>query len=223
MKRLVAYFMFMLGLTTVSQAQLVFPNGTTLNLSTSKQILYIETEIKFYTGTYHITDYEWERQPDSVNSEWDHQACMNGDCKVGLPASGNFITDFGINDTTGYIRFHLNSYGISGSTQVKYLVRNKHDFNDVGALEFNITYTNRTGLGETSQTNSIELFPNPCNQTLHLSISRNEWKDIQVLNSCGQQMPIELDSNGNLNTSSYPVGLYFVIDQQQRSSFVVSR
>lgn len=222
MKRFCTYIFLTFLFAQVAQAQLVFPNGTTLNLLTHKDVLYIETEIKFYTGANLITDYQWERLPDSVNTTWDHQACMNGDCKVGLPASGGFITDFGINDTTGFIRFHVNSYGINGSTQLRYLVRNKNNFNDAVDLEFNITYTKNTGLAETSF-KQLNLVPNPCSSFIYVSIEKSEWETIRVINATGQQMLVDMDAAGNLLTDTYPAGLYFVVTQNQRGSFVVSR
>jgi hypothetical protein len=205
-------------------AQLSFPNGPTLTLQTSKQILYPETDIRFYTGMYKITDYEWEKQlNDSINLSWDLQACMNGDCKIGLPMSGSFITDFGINDTTGFMRFHVNSYGISGSTRIRYLVRNKINFNDNAVLEFNIVYTNRTGLNEVASQAYLNVFPNPASTSLQLSLPQNEWSNLKVVNSTGQLMPVDINENGLLNILNYPNGLYFVSTQtHKRASFVVA-
>ncbi len=213
----------MLGFTGISSAQLVFPNGPTLNLETSKQILYIETDIHFYTGSYTITDYTWERQTDdSVNLDWDLQACMNGDCKIGLPSSGYFITDFGINDTTGFIRFHVNSYGLSGSTRLRYLVQNKINFNDNAVLEFNITYTNSTGLDELNNQLSFAVYPNPTAENIQLSLPKDEWKTLKIVNTNGQLMPVDITETGLLNTGNYPEGIYFMSTSgHKRCSFVV--
>jgi len=120
--------------------QLRFPEGTQLNLITDTTYVYFETEIRFYTGKYNMNDYKWIKLNDSINTNWQFFACFNGDCQGGLPDSGNFIKDFGLNDTTGFIRCHIDTRFFEGTSMFQYIVLNKKNWNDQSILTFRVTY-----------------------------------------------------------------------------------
>ncbi len=134
--------------TSDIRAQITVPNGNTLNLSTNNDFLYIETRVYFNTGIYTPNDYKWEKIFDSLDNRWFFTACFNGECRNELADSGNFINDYGLNDTTAFIAFHVETYKYDGSSKIRYKVYNKYDSSDQEYLTFNIEYKNNTDISE---------------------------------------------------------------------------
>lgn len=171
------------------KAQLTFPAGTVLNLQSNNAFMYQETGIFFNTGINKVTDYRWYKMPsDSLDSRWDFQACMNGDCKVGLPASGDFITDFGINDTTGFIKFHVTTMGLNGASWLSYCVAHKSDTADQAVLTWNVRYTNNTGLYEQVENGGYEIYPNPVQDQLTIAHAGALSGRYELLHSDGKSV-----------------------------------
>jgi hypothetical protein len=209
-----------------SEAQLSFPKGKILDLQTQRSILYKETEIRFYTGIYKISDYEWTRAEleDSLDPRWDFQACFNGDCKVELPPNGDFIPDFGINDTTGFIAFHIDSRELTGKSKVAYYVINKTKTEDKALLIFNITYINFVGINESFDSrNSISVYPNPASDVIILKSKENAT--IEVFNMINQQIAVsDLNTSGDeiiIPTAHLANGMYFLKQGMNYKTFVV--
>lgn len=137
------------GLSIHAQS-MYFPKGNTLNLSVYKDVLYTETDIRFHTRNSVSTDYSWLVIFDSIDARWELSMCANGDCKVAIPFSGNFIKDFGDNDTTVFMRFHVNTNLYNGSSRIGVKAYNRNNPEVADTLWFNVTYTNTTGMGEVS-------------------------------------------------------------------------
>ncbi|MFI5221159.1 MAG: T9SS type A sorting domain-containing protein [Bacteroidia bacterium] len=152
------FFIFCLA----AKAQLTFPNGTNLNLTTGTNYLYEETGIFFHTGNFKVTDYNYEKIFDSTDSRWTVSSCMNGYC-LGMPDYGSFIKDFGINDTTGFIRFHVFTHDFNGTSRIAYRVINATNFMDQAILNFTITFKKSNGIKEAPAANDFSVFPNPSN------------------------------------------------------------
>lgn len=136
-----ALALFALLMVFNMQAQLSFPQGNVLNLNTTQDLLYMETRILFNTGIYSSDDYKWVKISDSIDTRWFVSACFNGQCQ-GLTDSGNFSNDLGINDSTVFIAFHVETYAYDGTSVIKYKVFNKNNASDQADLTFNVHYTN---------------------------------------------------------------------------------
>lgn len=211
-----------------SYAQLTFPNGTELNLETTNSSLYIETGIFFHTGKYTITDYSWSKAfIDSIDSRWDFQACLNGDCKIGLPASGNFIGDFGMNDTTGYIRFHVNTFNLSGKSMLKYHVSNNLDPADKAVLTFNINYRNTTAV-ETMMAPQTRLmvYPNPASTIIKVIGLVEPNSKIKIYNALSELVydgyPAINNTELTLSVEQLPAGVYHLVIGEYQRVFAVA-
>lgn len=226
MKKILILIFFSFGLFK-SYAQLSFPNGTVLDLETTHATLYIETGILFHTGNYTVTDYNWSRAfIDSLDPRWDFQACMNGDCKIGLPASGSFISNFGMNDTTGYIRFHVSTFNLSGKSTVKYYVTNNLDPADNALLTFNINYRNTTAVENIGAIQPLFwVYPNPTSGSLNIKGLVESDSKIRIYNTLSELvyegMPNENSIEQSLSITSLPEGIYHLVIGEYRQAFVV--
>ncbi|MCX6352851.1 MAG: T9SS type A sorting domain-containing protein [Bacteroidetes bacterium] len=197
--------------TISAEAQLQFPNSTKLFLQTTENHLYYETEVLFHTGKYKITDYRFQKLSDSVDKNWTLYACINGDCKDRLTDSGSFKSDFGLNDTTGFIRVHVFTNDSIGSAKYSYRIINKLDAKDFADMEVKVTNKTSSGIEE-SDAISFNIYPNPA--VGFISFQGNHVNKIQRIilrNTAGQ---IILSAGGlvsnQLNISNLPNGIYVV-------------
>lgn len=201
---------FIVAINKVLLAQLSFPKGTELNLNTTNNFLYEETRIFFNTGKYSPNDYRWEKISDSLDKRWFVTACFNGDCKNDLLQSGSFMKDFGINDTTCFIAFHVETFDSTGVSVIKYNVYNKYDSSDKANLIFNISYSNFVGIDELKN-NSISIFPNPASSTLTIQSGIDLGdSDINLFNQLGEKVFVEIIDNLTINISDLSKGIYFL-------------
>ncbi len=221
--KLVRFFLLIgLGMSLWSNlhAQIAFPDGNVLNLITSKDYLYDETRILFNTGMYKADDYRYEKVMDSLDARWIVTACFNGDCKLELLQSGSFIKDFGVNDSSCFIAFHVESKGFDGKTTIQYKVFNSKNSADSAILIFHITYFNATGvLNPQGSEEKFLLYPNPADEKLWVNFQsvQTEKTDLLLRNLFGQK--IDALSNyenrngttqGEINTSGLLDGFYFL-------------
>ena len=174
------FLIFLISCIYDVSAQLSFPKGKVLNLFTHSTPLYIETEILFKTGIYKITDYTYTKVSDSLDKRWIVSSCMNGECLDSLPKSGNFIPDFGMNDSTGFIRFHVESNDSDGKSVIVYEVANKKNMLDAATLTFNITYKNNAAIAEVDWNLPINIYPNPTNEKLIISYHFDPSKNNEI-------------------------------------------
>ncbi len=196
-------------------AQISFPNGNVLNLNTTNGFLYLETRVFFHTGNFKSDDYAWNKISDSLDSNWLVTACFNGDCKDDLVQSGNFIKDYGLNDTTCFIAFHVETHGYNGTSVIKYKVFNKNNIADSAHLIFNITYMNATGINELIQ-NDFDFYPSPAINNLTIQTKTDlQNTDVKVLNVLGGiQFEKTISFFGNktqLDISNLIQGVYFIV------------
>jgi hypothetical protein len=217
---------FLLCVVDHAMGQLSFPNGTVLNLDMKTAYVYEETEIPFHTSAYKISDYFFQKDSVSIDSRWQVDACMNGDCKVGLPDTGPFIRDFGYNDTTGFIRFHVNSFDSSGSSRISYTVGNSKNMFDTQVLTFILVYSKSTGIAAVPANNNIAIYPNPAHDVLTLSGLADSYsgQSVTLTDICGKVVD-SFRVTGN--TVSIPLteknmarGIYFVKITDGEQSFV---
>jgi hypothetical protein len=207
-----------------SNAQMRFPNGSTLNLNTNNSVLYLETRILFNTGIYKSSDYRWEKISDSIDSRWFVTSCFNGDCKNELLQSGQFIRDFGVNDTTCFLAFHVDCNEHNGNSLIKYNVFNSKNMNDYATLTFNINYTNMSSVESIDSYQNFKIFPNPANENLTIYNNNKETFDIELLDSQGLIVDC-INSHSYLlhiplSKNKYSKGIYFVrITSNEKSQF----
>ncbi len=195
-------------------AQLTFPNGNSLNLVTNVSFMYEETVIKFHTGKFKVSDYNWMKVSDSINQNWWVSSCFNGECKGDLPFNGDFIMDYGYNDTTGFIAFHVNTKDSSGTSKIAYSVQNKSDFSDVATLFYTITYNYVNGIIHTSSLH-FKVYPNPVSDYFVLDNPEElKIQDIHVYDIMGREQKVELDfSKSNqiaINAKALKSGVWFL-------------
>jgi hypothetical protein len=192
-------------------AQLSFPNGNVLNLKTSEQYLYIETQILFNTGKFKANDYSWDKKLDSIDSRWFVTACFNGDCKNDLLQSGTFLKDFGLNDTTCFIAFHVETHEYTGSSKIIYRIFNKNNPLDSATLYFNISYSKPSGMHDLME-NNLNIYPNPVTNKINFEtalILPNAT--LKIVNSLGEiVVNKQLNNDTEFDASTLKNGVYFL-------------
>jgi hypothetical protein len=213
-------FIILFLIVTGLRAQISFPDGNVNNLVTGEHLLYLETRILFHTGQFKANDYRWEKVSDSLDQRWLVTACFNGDCKNDLLQSGDFIMDYGLNDTTCFIAFHVESYGYEGTSKIKYNVYNKNQPADSASLHFRITYTDVTKTPDLVPVFSgLNVFPNPATDILNISQGGGNLNGSRILISdiSGQNLVNLLVSH---DTEQFPIdvdhlqpGIYLVTIQ----------
>jgi hypothetical protein len=196
----------------LSIAQLRFPNGTVLNLNTSINFLYFETEILFYTEPMTVDNYKWEKISDSVDTRWLIGSCFNGDCWNGLPAEGTFIKSFGINDTTGFIRFHVETYDTNGKSVIKYRVFNKNNPAEQAELTFNITFQKELGINDyKSKYQHISIFQNSSDQTISIHFNQTEKiNNCRIIDINGKIIRDIREMSNDILINNIPKGIYII-------------
>lgn len=200
--------------SSMVSGQLSFPNGTVLNLNTTADYMYNETGIYFHTGKNKITDYQWTKVlADSLDPRWDLEACMNGDCKIGLPVQGVFIADFGLNDTTGFIKFHVTTSGFSGASTLSYIVSHKVNATDKATLQFYIHYTNAMAVNDADALPSFEVYPNPVSDYLRIKNRGGKTGKVMIVQADGKvilTIALTGDLLQEMDLRTLSSGMYFL-------------
>jgi hypothetical protein len=204
-------FILIIAASKMLTAQLSFPNGNVLNLKTSEQYLYIETQILFNTGKFKANDYSWDKKLDSIDSRWFVTACFNGDCKNDLLQSGTFLKDFGLNDTTCFIAFHVETHEYTGSSKIIYRIFNKNNPLDSATLYFNISYSKPSGMHDLME-NNLNIYPNPVTNKINFEtalILPNAT--LKIVNSLGEiVVNKQLNNDTEFDASTLKNGVYFL-------------
>jgi len=146
-------FLSLLFFVGVAQSQhLSFAKSKVLHLKSQVELLYSETEIRFYTHGFTGEQMKWDVIFDSLDHRWAFDACANGDCRIGLTDTGTFVTDYGVNDTTVYFRYHVNTKGFNGTSRIGIKVYHPNITNINDTMWMNITYYNpSTGIHQINQ------------------------------------------------------------------------
>ena len=203
-------FPFILSIWASALAQISFPKGNVLNLNTNNDFLYEETRIFFNTGIYKSDDYRWEKVSDSLDKRWFVTACFNGECRNELEQSGTFYKDFGFNDTTCFIAFHVETYEYTGTSVIKYNVYNKKNPSDSAILIFNISYTKLVGL-DNAVTNAMAIYPNPVSSTFTLQSSFDLYDaEIKIFSLLGETVIDQKINNATFDITELNSGIYFI-------------
>jgi hypothetical protein len=136
-------FLSLLIFVGVAQSQHIsFSKSKVLHLKSQVELLYTETEIRFYTHGFTGDQMKWDVIFDSLDNRWAFDACANGDCRIGLTDTGTFVTDYGVNDTTVYFRYHVNTKGFNGTSKIGIKVYHPNITNINDTMWMNITYYN---------------------------------------------------------------------------------
>jgi len=207
------FFCFILTIVVSKMltAQLSFPNGNVLNLKTAEQYLYIETRMIFNTGNFKANDYSWDKKLDSIDSRWFVTACFNGDCKNDLLQSGTFLKDFGLNDTTCFIAFHVETHEYTGSSKIIYHVFNKNNPLDSATFYFNISYSKPSGMHDLMG-NNLNIYPNPVINKINFETALDlQNATLKILNYLGEiVVNKQLNNDTEFDVSTLKSGVYFL-------------
>ncbi|MFZ4796345.1 MAG: T9SS type A sorting domain-containing protein [Bacteroidia bacterium] len=192
-------------------AQLNFPNGNVLNLNTSEDFLYIETRVLFNTGKFKANDYSWSKIFDSLDSRWLITACFNGDCRDELLQSGTFLKDFGLNDTTCFIAFHVETHEYTGISKIIYHIFNKNNSLDSATVTYNISYSKPSGIDDFIE-KSLNIFPNPVTNKLNIETAFDlQDATLKIVNSLGEIVLFkQLNIDKEFDVSNLKKGVYFL-------------
>jgi hypothetical protein len=207
-------------LPQASKAQMTFPHGKSVDLVTDNGFLYMETRLVFNIGKRKAEQYRWEKISDSSDSRWIISSCFNGDCRNGLPDSGEFVSTYGIADSLCFIAFHVDCMDIDGKAIIKYRVTNLYDSSETADLTIAVTYTNTTGLKATVQDDlsEIAIYPNPTKDFITINIPTTTiylvTRRIEIFSSTGRRVLCkEVEGRRRqyrFNLSSLPAGVYTV-------------
>jgi len=165
-----------------TKAQLTFPNGSSIDTVSNSLLMYYETQVIFNTGNFKANDYSWQKISDSLDKRWLVTACFNGDCRDSLLWEGDFLTDYGYNDTTCFIAFHVESHGYDGTSQINYKVFNKKNPSDSGLIIVHVSYINPLSIKNIVwKTEKYLVFPNPASEIVHVeSKTKGKVKDPKI-------------------------------------------
>jgi len=168
-------------------AQINFPQGNVLNLETDLKTMYLETRILFNTGKYKAEDYQFKKLSDSIDKRWFISSCFNGDCQNDLPIAGKFMNDYGLNDTSCFIAFHVETFGLGSSVNINYRVYNLKNISDSATLIFNITYLNFAATN-LKTTNPIKIV-NPVRKNLSIFYpSVSSLDEVKLIDLQGREL-----------------------------------
>lgn len=199
-------------LAHTGHSQIGLPQGNTLNLTTSSDYVYLETRILFTTGKYKSEDYCWNKISDSLDTRWTVSSCFNGDCKNDLLQMGCFIKDYGLNDSTCFIAFHVGSNLYEGKSVIKYSVYNKNVLTDNAELIFNITYSKTAGIKLNSSQDLLSVFPNPTADKLGIKTAQPlSQVYLSITNQMGHivsETQFETFHQEAIDINVYPSGIY---------------
>jgi hypothetical protein len=195
----------------LSNAQLRFPKGTELNLKTGVNFLYFETEILFYTGPLTVDNYKWVKISDSTDSRWLIGSCFNGDCWNGLPETGTFIKSFGINDTTGFIRFHIETHDTNGKSVIRYRVVNKNNPSEFADLTFNVIFEKGLGFNPYSVNSTPLKIYRKADNLLSLQLNKpEEFLSGSITDLSGKPVVKISGFNNEIQLGSIQKGIYII-------------
>lgn len=201
-----------------AHGQLSFPKGTTLNLNTGSSVLYFETEILFHTGKFNVNNYDWVKVSDSIDARWAVSSCFNGDCWNDLPAQSSFIKDYGYNDTTGFIRFHVDTRELDGKSVIHYEVVNRSDVNDRALLTFNISYTKTVSIANL-KTAALIAFQSADLNFLQIKNMPLNPHSAGIYNPAGKQILFYLNPSAEIFTGNLAAGLYILEIKTDRQTY----
>jgi hypothetical protein len=151
---------------------------------------------------------------------------MNGECLINLPAQGDFINDFGYNDSTGFIKFHVFTNGYAGASKVTYKVINKLNTADNAVLHYYITYEKTTALEEVNASGNISVYPNPAADQLTITCKNDCPGLFEIYDYTGKLIHTlkTFSSTTTVDLNALTNGLYIIRSQNtQPYTFRVSK
>jgi hypothetical protein len=128
-----------------------------------------------------------------------------------LLQSGTFLKDFGLNDTTCFIAFHVETHQLTGTSKIVYQVYNKNNVADSAIMVFNISYSKPSGIEQILAKN-LNIFPNPVTNKIQIQSDLNlQPSIIKIVNILGEEVLIlPINNTSELDVSSLKNGIYFL-------------
>ncbi len=119
-------------------------------------------------------------------------------------SDGDGINFWANNDGTGSARISE----VGGSTIKSF----NGDFG--GSLTYNFTIDYPLKYEDINPTSNVEIFPNPANDQIFISGKNLQLKDLEIYNSIGQKIELEINSQSKdqvqVNVSKLPPGIYMI-------------
>jgi len=193
-------------------AQLHFPKGKSLNLIADTSYVYYQTEIRFYTGKYSMNDYKWVKVSDSLELAWFFSGCFNGDCYNDLPDSNMFVSEYGINDTTGFIRCHIDCDNVDGVSAFSYLVYNTKNWQDQAILNFRVFYKNTSSVPDYNKSNNPQdyIIVSGNNSMIIKFFNHQEKQNLTLFDFSGKMLFTATSDSETMTIENLRKGLYFI-------------
>ncbi|MGZ5244262.1 MAG: T9SS type A sorting domain-containing protein [Bacteroidia bacterium] len=221
MKKLLIIFTLLFGFSE-ARAQISFPKSNVIDTVIHVDLAYYETQVIFHTGKYKSSDYLYKKISDSLDPNWFVTACFNGDCRNELEQGGKFLSEFGLNDTTCFIAFHVESHDINGKSRIRYKVINSKDSTDQAILDVTVTYISTTGFEQTAAEGlQVKCYPNPASQFVNIYTGIISDFEVSIYNLQGKILLNQQFSSTNqasINTAQLPKGMYFIQVANGRNS-----
>lgn len=159
-----------------------------------------------YINVHGLPEVSWAEVPELCNEDWDPYPLTEGQPDGGV-YSGEYVSEG--------MYFHPTAAGI-GEHDITYTYTD--EYGCINEATTTVTVVNCVGVGE-NQALGLELFPNPTNGLLNVSISANQFSnaDLKIIDAVGKEVYYQnnLNIDGTYSTSidlsEQPQGIYFVI------------
>ena len=189
-----------------AKAQILFPKGNSLSLQCIDAMEYSKTAIFFRVTKGKITDYSYKVLITQLQPEWDLDACINGECRFGIPDSLPIYQFSGQPDSSGFIMFHIFHNQTPGQSTLSLKLSSKL-WPDTATLYYHFYYLGNALGSEISHRKFPLVFPSPANAFLR--IPKQENATYSLVNMQG----IELCKGtviGDIDTRDFPSGVYIL-------------
>ena len=125
--------------------------------------------------------------------------------------SGTFLIDFGLNDTTCFIAFHVKTYEYSGSSKIICHIFNKNNSLDSATVTYNISYSKPSGIDDIIDKN-LNIYPNPVINKIFIESATNlQNSTMKITNLLSEIVKHkQLNNHNELDFSDLKSGIYFL-------------
>ncbi len=154
--------------------------------------------------------FSWQRITVEIPVGWEANLCDNGNCYAGFPLNGTMDTVF--NGDYGLMSVAINPFEISGTGFFQYRIWEASTPDQQDTLTWIISSETPTKIYDSVNKNSMNLFPNPADQSITIKTEFSQGFEFTITNMYGQEI---YSGNTNedisqLQTSALPNGIYFL-------------
>lgn len=198
----------------IAVSQILFPNGNSKSLECIDDMEYTRTAINFQVTKGKITDYSYKVLISQIQPEWGIDACINGECRFGVPDSLPIYQFAGQPDTTGFIMFHVFHNQTPGQSFLCLKLFSRI-WPDTATLYYHFYHLGKS-LNVSNPLNKPSMvFPNPVNS--YLSIDLKDGAFFSLQNAVGE-IVLEGRVTNEIDTKGLPAGIYYLNLKQNNNS-----